>query len=89
MDSKEILKEIESEIELTGMKKHENQPPEGSEAVEGFSPAGWRFMAVDFDTEDQGFPKGSRGYAGTAMKDNLIVNLTPQLAEKVFKNRVI
>lgn len=28
---------------------------------------GWRFLVVDFETESQGFPVGSRGYDGTAM----------------------
>ena len=44
-----------------------------------------RLLVVSFDIESQGFPKGSRGYDGTAIRNGTIMRLPRELAEKAFK----
>jgi hypothetical protein len=47
----------------------------------------WTLLVISFDIEPQGFPKGSRGYDGTAVRGNppLVLRLTRELAERLFK----
>ena len=48
---------------------------------------GWRVLVVSFSIEDQGHPKGARGYDGTVVRSAppVVVRLTRELAEKLFK----
>ena len=48
---------------------------------------GWRFLVVDFDTEAQGFPAGSRGYDGTAThaERSIICRLTREQAKRAVE----
>lgn len=45
----------------------------------------WRFVAVSFGIEDQGFPKGTRGYDGAATKSGVVCRFTREIAERAFK----
>ena len=45
----------------------------------------WVFMVISFDIENQGHPKGSRGYDGTAVRTGAILHLTRELAERLYK----
>ncbi len=47
---------------------------------------GWKFVVVDFDITNQGFPPGSRGYDGAATNpsENVVIHLTRELAEKAL-----
>lgn len=50
----------------------------------------WAVTVVSFGTEDQGFPKGSRGFDGTGMRlgnekhGGTVLRLTRELAERLF-----
>jgi hypothetical protein len=51
---------------------------------------GWTFLVVSFSIEDQGFPKGSRGYDGTGTRSAMgmpvtVMHLPRDLAEKAVK----
>ena len=37
---------------------------------------GWRIVVVSFSIEDQGFPKGTRGYDGTAKSSCAVVKIS-------------
>jgi len=52
---------------------------------------GWRFVVIDFDITEQGFPPGSRGYDGgaTHMGKAIVMHLTQSLAEMGFKLAVL
>lgn len=49
---------------------------------------GWFFTVCDFDIEDQGFPKGSRGYDGAGRSDGTVLHLTRELAQRAFEKAV-
>ncbi len=44
----------------------------------------WFLTVTSFNIEDQGFPPGSRGYDGAAVKDGTVLRLTPELAKQAF-----
>lgn len=45
----------------------------------------WRFVLVDFEIESQGFPKGSRGYDGTAVSGTMVIRLPRDIAREGFE----
>jgi len=53
----------------------------------GYHSEGWMFVVVEFDTEPQGFPPGSKGYDGTAVNSQkfIMIRLTRELAEELFE----
>jgi hypothetical protein len=55
----------------------------GARAFEGQA-NGWHFVITDFDLEDQGFPKGSRGCDGGARNSTKgqVMHLTRELAQR-------
>lgn len=59
-------------------------PGPGARSFKGTG-GGWVFLVVAFSIEDQGFPPGSLGYDGTAMRGGTIVRLTRSLAERAVK----
>ena len=58
---------------------------------QGSAPNDWHFVMVSFSIENQGFPKGSRGYDGTISRDGTLtrrgafVRMTREMAEEVYK----
>ena len=47
----------------------------------------WRIIVTEFDTEDQGFPPGSKAYDGAVndVEKGMVIRLPRELAEKAFK----
>lgn len=87
---KELLKEIEDDLENApfATPAFGAIPERDGASSLTVSTKKWRYLAVEFDIEDQGFPPGSKGYDGTATSLVLIgtiVRLTRELAEKAFK----
>ena len=78
------LNEIKAELETEEFTKVEK---EAVGDAEGFltSTENWNFVVVEFGIEDQGFPPGSKGYDGTAVRGSTIMRLTRELAEFAFK----
>lgn len=49
---------------------------------------GWFFTVCDFSIEEQGFPKGSRGYDGAGRSDNMVLHLTRELAQRAVERAI-
>lgn len=47
--------------------------------------ADWNVVVCRFGIEDQGFSPGSVGYAGAVRKGSVIVHMTRDVAERIFK----
>lgn len=45
----------------------------------------WKIVVARFSIEDQGFPKGSFGYDGCIVYKKMIIRMTRELSEKIFK----
>lgn len=88
---KKLLDELTHELETTPLQEVEfGDAPKGATYLRGLLPSGWRVLVVEFDIEDQGFPPGSKGYDGTAVKSSMlcietVMRLTRELAELAFK----
>lgn len=82
-----MLAEIENVLPNVTWQRTEGPPGHGDEAtfVEGVEPSGWRVTVCAFDIGAQGFPPGSFGYDGAAVKGVMVVRLTRDLAEKAFR----
>lgn len=83
-----ILKSAERAIENVKHWKPLTSAPPGSQAYTGQAD-GWTFNIVAFSIEDQGFPKGSRGFDGSGTivlgGRGTMLRLTRELAEKAVK----
>jgi hypothetical protein len=56
----------------------------GVEFYQGSS-GGWLFNIAAFDIENQGFPRGSRGYDGATVRAGIIVRLTREQAQRAVE----
>ena len=76
-----LLRDIESDLSNIKSETHTFHPFDHISA----SGKTWKFQLVSFSIVDQGFPAGSLGYDGTAIKNGTIVRLTPELAKKAYE----
>lgn len=79
-----LLKELEEVLPRVKWKKVDGPTDHDATFIEG-NGDGWKFTLCSFDIENQGFPKGARGYDGAAAKVSTVIRLTRELAEKAFK----
>lgn len=83
------MKEVDAAIEKVDNWTRHLVPTGGNDNVDARgwmgSAAGWVIAVFDFDIEPQGFPKGSRGYDGSARKENTVYRLTRGQAERAVK----
>lgn len=79
-----ILSELEAALPKTTWSRTDGPTEHGAVFVQGEGD-GWKLTLCAFDIENQGFPPGSRGYDGAAVKGNIVLRLTRELAEKAFK----
>ena len=79
-----MLREIDEDMREA--KWESKEAPDGldAKAYKGTS-SRWEFVVVDFSIEDQGFPKGSRGYDGVARLGEVILHLPREVAEAAFR----
>lgn len=85
-----LIESLKSNIVEGNFKWMEIPPPEGCEssAYSGTAPDGMNILVIEFSIEDQGFPKGSKGYDGTVSKGGHIMRLSGPyrtIAEDAFK----
>ena len=85
----ELLGEIDAEIpsvtDWVLQPGIENDETHDARVWKGHGPHGWVFTVISFSIEDQGFPPGSRGVTGAARKENVVMHLTRELADKAIK----
>lgn len=83
----QLLREIDECASRASWKGTGPIDPESDPTAKSFSAEvdGWVLMVISYDIEPQGFPKGSRGYDGTAVRAGLVMRLTRELAEKIYK----
>ena len=84
----ELLRELDEVLPTVEWKTVATPPGHGAEKYdavfwEAHHPP-WNMSLVDFDIEEQGFPKGSRGQDGAAMNSEklTLVRMTREMAEK-------
>ncbi len=84
---KRLLREVEECAKGARWQYHDVPDEDPTARSYSADAPNWTLLVVSFDIEKQGFPKGSRGYDGTAVRGNppLIMRLTRELAEKLFK----
>jgi len=85
----ELLREIDRELPSVIWKPTEDAGLIGGQhqvqAYEGKTESGWVFLAISFEIESQGHPKGSRGYDGVGRVGQTVIRFTRALAERAFK----
>jgi hypothetical protein len=82
----EVTKVIESK-KISWEQVAVEDEPAGNYATKAYKGEGdgWVLTVVSFNIEDQGFPPGSRGHDGAAVKDGTILRLPRDVAEKALK----
>lgn len=86
MDVKAVSAEIGKVIERVTEWSETVSPGAGARAFAG-NAEGWRILTVSFPIEDQGFPKGTLGYDGTAlhMERAIMCRLTREQAQAAYE----
>jgi hypothetical protein len=79
-----FLEEIEKILPLVAWRRTDGPKDHDAKYFMG-NHSGWLITAISFDIEDQGFPKGTRGYDGAAASGKVLMRLTRELAEKAIK----
>lgn len=81
----QVLDDASRAIEIATWEKFDEFPTDHDAVAYRGRGDGWEFLVVSFSIEDQGFPKGSRGWDGTGRKKSTVLHLTRELAERGFR----